>query len=89
MSKYLTPSRHYVPVPNTIITDTDLSPFAKMVACLLAYLLGIPDFVVTIGALRKYTGKGTATISAALSELRERGYLRRYRSCRWGLCAIL
>lgn len=84
MSKYLTPSRHYVPVPNTIITDTDLSPFAKMVACLLAYLLGIPDFVVTIGALRKYTGKGTATISAALSELRERGYLRRYRSCRWG-----
>lgn len=84
MSKYLTPSRHYVPVPNTIITDTDLSPFAKMVACLLAYLLGIPDFVVTIGALHKYTGKGTATISAALSELRERGYLRRYRSCRWG-----
>ena len=76
MSTYLTPSRHYVPVPNTIITDTDLSPFAKMVACLLAYLLGIPDFVVTIGALRKYTGKGTATISAALSELRERGYLR-------------
>lgn len=84
MSKYITPSRHYIPIPNTIITDTDLSPFAKMVACILGYLLRISGFIVTIGALRNYTGKGTATISAALSELRERGYLRQYRSCRRG-----
>lgn len=81
MSKYLTPSRHYIRIPNELIADRTLPEMVRVLYCIMAYLLSIPGFVITIGALRKYTGKSAATISAALSVLRKHGYLRQYRSC--------
>ena len=67
MSKYLTPSRHYIRIPNELIADRTLPEMVRVLYCIMAYLLSIPGFVITIGALRKYTGKSAATISAALS----------------------
>ena len=81
MSKYLTPSRHYIRIPNELIADRTLPEMVRVLYCIMAYLLSIPGFVITIGALRKYTGKSAATISVALSVLRKHGYLRQYRSC--------
>ena len=81
MSKYLTPSRHYIRIPNELIADRTLPEMVRVLYCIMAYLLSIPGFVITIGALRKYTGKSAATMSAALSVLRKHGYLRQYRSC--------
>ena len=81
MSKYLTPSRHYIRIPNELIADRTLPEMVRVLYCIMAYLLSIPGFVITIGALRKYTGKSAATISAALSVLRKHGYHRQYRSC--------
>lgn len=91
-SKYVAPSIPFIKVPNGLIEDLSLSSFARVLFCTVAYMLSIRGFVPTVGAMRVFTGKSSATVAAGLAELRSRGYLRQYRSCsngKWAWAFVL